>query len=438
MIRTSFAILVACSASLAWGQEPGPARVLTLAQCLEMAFDQSPELVKAQSSRTLGSVGLQTSASALLPKLSASSSYTQSGPATSVAYDGFGNPVITEGGHSDNYRTSLSASQSLVNLSHWASFKGSINDYQAASATFQQSAASLSFRVKDAYYGLLKLQNALEVSQSSVEQSMEQVSKARVMHQLGSISKSDLLKFEVSLAQNRVALLNAKRGLAAGREALRGLINVEGDFEIDAQVPRPDTTGAILPRDSLLALAKERNPGFRAARRRHQAARDYLWSAWFSKLPSLNASYNYGYSDSAQFRDSRSWKERDSWSFSLSLNWNIFDGTATEAQIRRARAQADAAEADWTLAQRSLDSQVEQIRIEWQAALEELSLIGDLLLQADEDFRLTTEKHRLGAASTLDLLTSQVNYNQSQQEAVKALCDYYLTLARIDQLLGKY
>ena len=193
-----------------------------------------------------------------------------------------------------------------------------------------------------------------------------------------------------------------------------------------------------MARDSLLALAKARNPGYQAARQRYQASRDLLWSAWFSKLPSLGASYSYGYSDSVQFRDSRSWNMRDSWSFTLSLSWNIFDGTATEAQIRKARAQANAAEADWVMAQRGLDSQVEQIHIEWQAAREELSLVADLLQQADEDYRLTTEKHRLGAASTLDLLASQVNYNRSQQEAVNAICGYHLTLAKVDQLLGNH
>lgn len=66
------------------------ARVLTLDQCLKMAFDDSPELVKARSNRTIGSAGLQSSASSLLPRLSASSSYTQSGPA------GYGIDAVTQ------------------------------------------------------------------------------------------------------------------------------------------------------------------------------------------------------------------------------------------------------------------------------------------------------------------------------------------------------
>jgi outer membrane protein TolC len=438
-MRASTLIIAAIAlAPCLWAQAvpPAQAKVLSLGQCLEMAFDNSPELVKAKSSRTIGSAGLQSSASSLLPRLSASSSYTQSGPA-GYGIDAGGQPVAGQSGRANSYSTSLNASQSLVDLSNWASFKGSINDYQASNAAYRQSLASLSYRVKDAFYGFIKLRKGLEVARASVNQGQEQVTKARVMHQLGSISRSDLLKFEISLAQNRVALLEARKGLAAGQQALRALINFEGDFDVDDQLALPDTSGPLLSRDSLLAEARNLNPGYRAARERHQASRDYLWAAWFSKLPSLGASYRYGYSDSVQFADSRSWNDHDSWSFSLSLSWNIFDGTATEAQIRKARAQANSAEADWVLAQRNLASEVDQVYIEWQAAREEISLVGDLKLQAEEDFRLTTEKHRLGAASTLDVLTSQVNYNQSQREAVNAICAYYLAQAKMDQLLGK-
>lgn len=435
--RLSVLLLMAGLEATALAQQPTPPRVLTLPQCLDMAFDGSPELVKARSAMTIGSAGLQTSASALLPRLSATSLYTRSGPA-GIGYDASGLPIPSQNGHANSYSTRLNASQSLVNLSDWAGFKGSINDYQAASASYRQSLASLSYRVKEAYYGLIKLRKGLEVAQASVEQGREQVAKARVMHQLGSISRSDLLKFEISLAQNRVALLESRRALTAGQQALRALINVEGDFEIDDKLAFPDTSAPPLSRDSLLAAAKRENPGYQAARECHRAARDQLWSARLAKLPSLGASYSYGYSDSAQFKDRDSWNENDAWSFSLSLNWNIFDGTATEAQIRIARAQAASAEADWTLAQRDLDSEVDQVFMEWQAASEEIALVGDLRLQAEEDFRLTTEKHRLGAASTLDLLTSQVNYNQSQREAVNAMCGFHLARARVDKLLGRH
>lgn len=431
-----FTIIALASGPIIQAEPPAQTKMLSLNQCLEMAFDNSPELVKAKSNRTIGSAGLQTSASSLLPRLSASSSYTQSGP-TGYGIDAGGHPVASQSGHSNSYNTSLNVSQSLMNLSNWATFKGSVNEYQASNAAYRQSLASLSYRVKEAFYGLIKLRKGLEVARASVDQGQEQVAKARVMHQLGSISRSDLLKFEISLAQNRVALLEAKKALVAGQQALRALINLEGDFEVDDQLAMPDTTGALLSRDSLLAQARKLNPGYQAARERYQASRDYLWAAWFSKLPSLGASYRYGYSDSVQFGDSKSWNEHDSWSLSLSLSWNIFDGTATEAQIRRAKAQANSTEADWVLAQRNLASEVDQVYIEWQAAREEMSLVGDLKLQAEEDFRLTTEKHRLGAASILDLLTSQVNYNQSQREAVNAICSYYLAQAKVDQLLGR-
>ena len=69
---------------------------------------------------------------------------------------------------------------------------------------------------------------------------------------------------------------------------------------------------------------------------------------------------------------------------------------------------------------------------------EAIGLVTDLLQQASEDYKLTTEKYRLGSASVLDLLSSQLTYNQAQQQAASTVCDYYLSQARLDKALGKW
>jgi len=437
--KTTIILASSCLLSVIGTTAPGQpaAKILTLDQCIERALEQSPDLTKAKATRTMGSASLQGAAAPLLPHLSASSSYGQSGPA-GMGYDASGRPVAGQNGHSDSYRSGINVSQSVVNLSSWAKLKGSINEYQASSASYNQSVASLVFQVKDAYYNLAKLTKALEVAKASVEQSQEQAKQARAMYQLGSMSRSDMLKIEVRLTQNKVALLAAQKGLIAGKQALRGLVSIGEEFGIESQLAFPDTTRPVMARDSLYTMAAKNNPGLRAAREQSQAAKDNYWAAWLAKLPSLNASYSYGYSDTMQFVDKRSWNSHDSWSASLSLSWNIFDGTASEAAVRQAYAQKRMAEADYALAQQGLASQVDQAYIEWQAGREELTLVGDLLQQADEDYRLTSEKHRLGAASALDLLTSQVTFNQAQQEVTNALCNYYLALAKVDQLLGRW
>ncbi len=409
-------------------------QLLTVDQCVEMALKQSPDVVRAQSNLTIAGAGLQTSVSSILPHLSASSSYGQSGPATT--YDA--SYTAIEGGKSESYRTAFTASQSVVNLSQWADIVGSVKSRQAAKSGYQQSVASLVYNVKAAYYNLVKLQKAMEVAEASVKQSEEQAKQAKLMHQLGSISQADMLKIQVRLMQSKIDLLNAQSAQLSGRQTLANILGLAGEVRVGSEVAFPDTNKQVYIIELLDDKTIESNPGYLSAQKNYQAKKSSAWSAYLSKLPYLSFSYSYGYSDSMQFTNNDSWNAHDYWSASLALNWNIFDGMASMARIRQARAQARLAEADMISARQSVYSELKQAKLGMKTAKEAVSLVGDLLQQAREDYRLTSEKYKLGSASVLDLLTSQLTYNQAQQQATNALCEYYLADARTAKALGKW
>jgi outer membrane protein len=400
---------------------------LTVEQCVSLALKQSPELKKAQANLSLSGASLQGSVGSVLPHLSGSSSYSQNGPAT-----------ISQNGHSEGYRTSLSLSQSIVNLSSWADITGSTLARQSAGAAYQMAVASLVYQVKGDFYALAKQEKALEVSQSSVKQSQEQAKRAEAMYQLGSLSRADMLKIQVSLLQNQVALLSAESNLLTARQSLAGLLGLSGEVAINPNLEFPDTSRIKAISDSITPAELEQNPAYRQAKKNRQSKKAGLWSAWLSKLPYLAGSYSYGYSDSLQFKGNSDWMDHDYWSVSLSLNWNIFDGGITEAGIRQAAAQVRAADADYVSARQSVYSDLKQAKLSLMMSRQALGLVSDLLQQASEDYKLTTEKFRLGSASVLDLLSSQLTYNQAQQQATNTLCDYYLSLARMDNAMGKW
>jgi outer membrane protein len=425
-------LLLTIMASLSYGQQTE--RLLTVDQCVEMALKQSPDMVKAKSTLTIAGTGLQSSVSGILPHVSAASSYGQSGPATT--YDAYYNAV--EGGTNESFRTSFSATQSVVNLSQWADIMGSFQSRRAAKSSYQQSVSSLVYNVKAAYYNLVKLQKALEVSEASVKQSEEQSKQAKLMYQLGSISQADMLKIQVRLMQSKVDLLTAQSSLLSGRQTLANILGLSGEVRVSSELAFPDTTKQPFVIEAMDDKAVEGNPAYLSARRNYQAKKSGAWSAYLSKLPYLSFSYTYGYSDSMQFANNDSWNAHDYWSATLALNWNIFDGTASMAKIRQARALTRSAEADMISAKQAVYADLKQAQLGMQTAKETVSLVGDLLQQAGEDYRLTNEKYRLGSASVLDLLTSQLTYNQAQQQATNALCEYYLAEARIAKALGKW
>jgi outer membrane protein TolC len=65
-------------------------------------------------------------------------------------------------------------------------------------------------------------------------------------------------------------------------------------------------------------------------------------------------------------------------------------------------------------------------------------MVNLLMEQATEEFRLRQEQYRLGAASSEELLTSQVTFIEAQQKVVQIIVAYHMAWARILQLLGEW
>ncbi|MRR08968.1 hypothetical protein EG831_02530, partial [bacterium] len=214
--------------SLAGAQTtPATPRTYSLKECLDLAFKQSPDLARAKSALAVSSAGLTAAVGDMLPSVTANSRYNRSGStASDVPLVPVGDSLPTHESVTDQYGTTLSVSQNLINLPVLAGIGQSIYSRKAAGASYDQARAALSYDVHQAYYGLVKLQKALQVALSSVDQSEQQAKRARLMAQLGSISRSDLLKIEVQLTQSKVDLLNARTALRAGQQTLATLIGL--------------------------------------------------------------------------------------------------------------------------------------------------------------------------------------------------------------------
>ena len=56
---------------------------------------------------------------------------------------------------------------------------------------------------------------------------------------------------------------------------------------------------------------------------------------------------------------------------------------------------------------------------------------------SEEDLRVQRERYRLGAATIVDVLASQVNLDQAEVDIVQARFDYLVAKAQIEALVGR-
>ncbi|HEY4649673.1 MAG TPA: TolC family protein, partial [Gemmatimonadales bacterium] len=105
--------------------------------------------------------------------------------------------------------------------------------------------------------------------------------------------------------------------------------------------------------------------------------------------------------------------------------------------ITQREADRDVAEANAADARLGVAADLELRLAELDAAKSRIDITRTSVVAAGEDLRVQQERYRLGAATIVDVLTSQEALNQAEVDVVNARFDYLRARAQIEALIGR-
>jgi len=130
-----------------------------------------------------------------------------------------------------------------------------------------------------------------------------------------------------------------------------------------------------------------------------------------------------------------SYPETFSWRFGLS--WTVFNGFTREASQVNASVNRDVAEARAADTRRQVNALITQNLAALSTAVEQINIAKDNLAAATEDLRVQNERYRVGAATILDLLTSQAALTQAEVNVVQTRFNYLIARAQVEAVVGR-
>jgi outer membrane protein TolC len=371
---------------------------------------------------------------AFLPNINASSSVSSSFAAGPARFDPVSSQLVSGDRASQSMSTGLNGSVDL-----WTGLRRGA-DISAANATDRSAEAGLvnaRFQVvqqtTSAYLDALANAQTVEVRASSVRRAEEQLKVSVAKLHAGSATRSDSLRSVVNLGNAQVALINAEIAQATAEASLGRLIGADG------RVAAIDDSSYYILRAvdtmGVRAEAQGSSPQVLTAAAQADVARAQVRAAYAAYSPTLSLSGNYNFSGSSdQLSTNHLYNQR---SVSLGLTWPLFNRFQREQTVVTRSTNADLAEANASDAKRSVDAGVTQRLVELAAARTRIDITHSSVQAATEDLRVVGERYRLGAATIVELLTSQEALTQAEVDAVNARFDYLRAKAQIEALIGR-
>lgn len=414
------------------------AETLTLDDCIELALKNRVSIIAARGDERLAKWNQTWALGQFLPSASGGYSYNK-GEETSIEP-----PNITQSGDTltsqdigPNKNWNLSVDMALLNVPNWFNYFGARQSKMKAHLDVINSEQDLIYSVKLSYYAYLASVENVDVQEQAVERSKEQLKLNESRFELGSASRSDVLKQKVQLGNDELAYLEAQNAVVTSKASLAYTIGIDpnrDDIEFSTDYSPREYEGTL---DQAMQFGLEREPGLLSAAKDLAAAKHAVSSRWASYLPTISGFYDYtrsigtiAYPVVQDYSSNRAL-------YGFRINLNIFDGFSRErslvlAKINRNNAQAYLAETR-NLVTRDIKSAYYEITRYREAK----RVAEEIVASATEDLKITQEKYNLGAATILDLLDSQVSLKRTQVSLIQADFDLNLSVAKLENATGK-
>lgn len=417
-------ILAVVLIALALASPRASARVYTLDECVELALSSNVTLAQARQGVESGRASRLASWSGALPRISGSVGY---GDDLSVSHD-------TETS-SDGYTGRVGLTQTIFDGSTFAGISGSGHELSAVEHSFEATRRAIVLDAKRRYYGLLKTRQLRDVQKESLELTREQLRKTQSLFDLGSASKSDLLKAQVQVGQAELGLISAEKSAESARAELCYVLGIDILTDIEPVDPvEGEGEEEILTFDLAEALA--RRPDVMAKEEKVLAARRSLLSAKAARWPDLGLSVTYSRSQDSLgdlFDDPTDEYKRQ---VGLSLSVPIFSGLATKASIDGGKAALRSEELSLRDTRLAAARDIEVARLSVLEQKRSVAVAETAVQQAEEDLRISEERYRLRAASMLERIDARVAYSSARASLVEARYNYEITKAELANALG--
>ncbi|MCL4516882.1 MAG: TolC family protein [Firmicutes bacterium] len=290
----------------------------------------------------------------------------------------------------------------------------------------------VALQVGEAFFGLVRAQNVLDISRRGLARSEEALRIARRRAAEGNSSSLSLKEAEIGAERSKLAASKAEHGLDLAREALRLAIGVPEARPVSlTAVPLPGNDKIFSGQedfklDGLLETASRQSIDARLAQLDVEDARMALDKAIAAVRPQARLVAGYD--------------EDKSWSVGLNLNWQIL-GSSEAGNLGNMRIEAEAGFRQAGLAaDQAKDRALQQTRQDyygWLEARDQLAVATAEKSRAEEAEKVSEARLKAGIITGSEHQSAADDLRKAEADLESAQFDYLTVLARLRAGVGQ-
>ncbi len=307
-----------------------------------------------------------------------------------------------------------------------ARYKKNIKDLEV-----YKTEADTKLAAVQAYYQYLEAIKLADVQAQSVNDYANHLNNVQQQFDAGIVAKLDVLTSNVSLANAKQQKIAADNTRDVAEANLNNIMRVPMNTKlnaVDKEFPEPEFD---LTMDQAILMAQKYRWELVEADYGVKAAQASLRSAKAGYMPTVSVGGGYSWKTA-----SVTGVDKDDWKVQGGLSWNLWDGGATQASVKKADAALKEAQESLLQAREKIELEVRQDYLNILSYKEQIRAAEASVAQAEEAYKIATVRYSSGVGINLDVLDAELQLNTARTNYITALYNYNIGLATLEHAMG--
>lgn len=411
----------------------------TLQQCIDYAMEHNISLQQSRLTTEQNKLTVLQSKAALFPSLSFSTNQNASWRPYSQSTINLTNGTMTSTKSTVNYNGSYGLNASMTVWNGGRNTKNiKQNEYTAAMSELStdNTANNIQEQITQLYVQILYQTEAVKVNEEILKAAEQQRDRAKVMVDVGSLAKVDLMQLEAQVSQDKYNIVNAKSQLENYKFQLKQLLEITGNepFNIAVSKASDDQVMVSIPsKQEVYEVARQLRPEIQSNLLNVESSDLAISIAKAGYLPQVNLNASMGTSNASGMHTafSKQVKTNLSNSLGVSVSVPIFDQRQNRTNIQKAKLNKLSSELQLQDAEKKLYSTIENYWLNANTSQQQYIYAKSNVESMEASYELVSEQFRLGLKNIVELTTSKTNLMQAEQQLLQSK---YNTLYNIAML----
>jgi outer membrane protein len=426
---------------------------LTLDEALAAAAKSNVDLLLSGTDRDAAGVEAYASWSGVLPRLDVQAvfenNYNANGQQLTITPVEI-NPVryekiivTTPSSDFENYTLVAQLTIPLFDgFKSWANISRFKLLVKAADKQYDDAALNVAFDVTSRFYDLVRAERSLKVLEEAVARSEVLVRRTDELYEAGRAPRSETYAARVTLGNDRIAAEQQRSRVADARVALSLAVGRGADPTLEVVPPAGlDRTAFVEPlsQESLVDLAKRNRPLLGASEQRILAAGQEIRAAASGYWPSLQANASYGRQSpwfAGTYGVYGDFSQQFGVNVGVTLNWNLFEGRLTSANVQRANVNERRAQLQAEQALLQVTGQIARSRASYLTLSTSAALAEENLKAAEENLKLAERRYDAGAGTQVEVRDALLNLTRAKLTLLTTRIDAIIARADLNRAVG--